>query len=259
MKIKKGISYSVLIIIGCLLIYVTNRFVTRPYVSTEGEETAMIEHPKEMKTKEAPQVALPDGQRDDWNLRLVSPQSPLESDIPEETFLTLSNGMMIDRRIEAAYTQLNEAAEAAGFPLVLVSAYRSISYQEQIFQEYLNQWISQGYSEEEALKKVKETSTEPGFSEHHTGLAIDIVDEEWSMNYPEEMLDADYAQTPGAKWLAAHAREYGFILRYPQGKEKQTAIHFEPWHFRYVGVEHARYIEENELCLEEYLDLVKEK
>lgn len=257
MKAKKIIISSLLVIIGVPLIYVTNRFVTRPYVSNAAEEQA---EPAKTGAKEVEsKKKIPEGRLDDWNLLLVSPSNPLKEDISSEMFMTLDSGMMIDKRMEDAYFQLNQAAKEAGFPLVLVSSYRTISYQEQIFRDYLNNWINQGYSEEEALEKVKETSTEPGFSEHHTGLALDIVDENWSNNYPKELLDASYAESLGGKWLAEHAREYGFILRYPKGKEQQTSIHFEPWHFRYVGVEHATYIEENNLCLEEYLDLLEEK
>jgi D-alanyl-D-alanine carboxypeptidase len=73
------------------------------------------------------------------------------------------------------------------------------------------------------------------------------------------LLEPAYGDEPGAKWLAEHAREYGFIVRYPEGKEDITKITYEPWHFRYVGVEHAKYIEENHLTLEEYIDLLKEK
>lgn len=255
---------SLLVIMGIFLIYVTNRIVTRPYVSKAGgEQVASAVGAKKTVNKnkkiEINEKQLPEGSAEDWNLLLVNPTHPLKEDRSSEAFVTLANGMMLDKRIETAYSQLESAAREAGFPLVLVSSYRSISYQEQIFQDYLNDWLNQGYSEEEALAKVKETSTEPGFSEHHTGLAIDVVDENWSTNYPKEMLEESYAETPGGKWLAEHAREYGFILRYPKGKEEQTTIHFEPWHFRYVGVDHAKYIEENQLSLEEYLDLLKEK
>lgn len=268
MKLKKIVSISVLVIVGVAMIYGLNRIVTRPYVSNaaaeekkvkpqaEGEATKPI---KKGDKKSKPKDAVPLGEKTDWHLLLVSPTHPLKEDIVSDAFITLPNGMMVDKRIEEPLSQLESAAAEAGFPLVIVSAYRSISYQEQIFQDYLYNWTAQGYSEEEALEKVKETSTEPGFSEHHTGLSIDIVDEEWSNNYPRELLEAGYAETAGGKWLAEHAREYGFILRYPKGKEAMTKINFEPWHFRYVGVEHAKYIEAHELSLEEYLDLLNEK
>lgn len=269
---------SFLFVVGVVVIYGLNRFVTRPYTSNAAEEVAesqikaTIEKNKtqESSTKEQQankqeeqkkqtDVKLPTGEATDWNLLLVSPTHPLEVDFSEENFATLANGMQVDKRIVSSLEQLQTAAADAGYPLVIVSAYRSISYQEQIFQDYLNNWAAQGYTDEEALEKVKETSTEPGFSEHHTGLAIDLVDEDWSNNYPQEILEAGFAETAGGKWLAEHACEYGFILRYPNGKEAITSINFEPWHFRYVGVEHAKYIEAHELTLEEYLDLLNAK
>ena len=281
MKIKKIFSMSFLFVVGVVVIYGLNRFVTRPYTSNAAEEVAesqikaTIEKNKtqESSTKEQQankqeeqekqekqkDVKLPTGEAKDWNLLLVSPTHPLEVDFSEENFATLANGMQVDKRIVSSLEQLQTAAADAGYPLVIVSAYRSISYQEQIFQDYLNNWAAQGYTDEEALEKVKETSTEPGFSEHHTGLAVDLVDEVWSNNYPQEILEAGFAETAGGKWLAEHACQYGFILRYPIGKEAITSINFEPWHFRYVGVEHAKYIEAHGLTLEEYLDILNAK
>ena len=86
-----------------------------------------------------------------------------------------------------------------------------------------------------------------GTSEHHTGLAVDLVGTDY------QTLDEKQADTPEAKWLAEHAYEYGFILRYPEGKENITGIIYESWHFRYVGKEAAAEIMGQEICLEEYL------
>ena len=88
----------------------------------------------------------------------------------------------------------------------------------------------------------------PGTSEHQTGLAVDIVDQ----NY--QLLDEKQENTPVQQWLMAHCTEYGFILRYPTGKSKITGIGYEPWHYRYVGSDAAREITDQGLCLEEYLD-----
>lgn len=93
----------------------------------------------------------------------------------------------------------------------------------------------------------------PGYSEHHTGLAIDITDVFWE-NKTEELEKTDTYQ-----WMSAHCHEYGFIVRYPKGKEKITGYEYEPWHYRYVGVKAATYIMEHDLCLEEFLDLYKEQ
>lgn len=249
-------------ICGVTLIYGINRFVTKEYVPKGTKEAiaAKIQTLNEQAEKKDrnSEMNLPQGKLSDWNLVLVGPSFKLEEE-RTETLTTLDNGMMLDHRIVEPFSQMLVAAQAEGIQLTLVSAYRSVSYQEQIFNENVNNLMIQGETAESAKAIVKQTSTEPGYSEHHTGLSFDIVDQEWSHSYTDNILSEDYAQTSGGQWLAKHAREYGFILRYPDGKEEITEITFEPWHYRYVGVEHAKYIEEHQLTLEEYLDLLKEK
>ena len=92
----------------------------------------------------------------------------------------------------------------------------------------------------------------PGTSEHHTGLAADIV------TPTHQTLDPQFADTAAGKWLLEHAADYGFILRYPEDKQETTKIIYESWHYRYVGEEHAKAIKESGLCLEEYLEQLKE-
>ena len=100
----------------------------------------------------------------------------------------------------------------------------------------------------EAYKISSQAVTVPGASEHQIGLAIDIVSDTYVT------LDEGFADTDAGKWLEKHCAEYGFVLRYPKGKEHITSIEFEPWHFRYVGKDAAAIIMEEELCLEEFWD-----
>jgi D-alanyl-D-alanine carboxypeptidase len=88
----------------------------------------------------------------------------------------------------------------------------------------------------------------PGYSEHHTGLAVDIVTPSY------QVLNAGFAQTDAAVWMAQNAHRYGFIIRYPADKVDVTGIGYEPWHVRYVGIANAKAIFEQGLCLEEYLE-----
>lgn len=199
---------------------------------------------------------LPDVHRTDWELLLVNSTNAAEENAQE--IISLSNGYEVDQRIVEDYTSFETAAASAGYPLVMVSAYRSISYQEQIVSESITQNMSQyGMSEEEARKETMKLMTEPGYSEHHTGLAIDVVDSDYFNRTAGNLLVSGYGDEPGAKWIAANAAKYGFIVRYPVGKEDITKIDYEPWHLRYVGVENATYIAKHDLCLEEYLDLLK--
>lgn len=207
----------------------------------------------EVNEEDFPTVSL-----DDWSLVLVGPNNKIKSEIAQKDLGKLSNGYLVDQRIVSDYEKLADAAKAAGHPLVMVSAYRSVAYQEEIFNANVNTLMSQGHTKEEAIRITKLTFTEPGYSEHHTGLAVDVVDQDWYQNHTGELLNEGFGDTEGGKWLQAHAREYGFIIRYPKGKHAITQIDYEPWHLRYVGVEVATYIEEQELTFEEFLEEAKE-
>ena len=116
----------------------------------------------------------------------------------------------------------------------------------------IRDYLAMGYSNAEAYAATKRLRNVPGTSEHQTGLTVDII----SQSYWQ--LDEGYAETYEAKWLKEHAAEYGFILRYPKDKTAITGTSFEPWHYRYVGVEDAQKIMAQGLCLEEYLAKVDE-
>ena len=155
---------------------------------------------------------------------------------------------------KAAYQPLKDmfnAANKAGVPLELVSAYRSIYLQDKLFTRSVNSYISQGYSEAEAIKKANYSRTFSGTSEHNTGLGFDLLQKG---NYN---LSTSFENTAEFKWLMKNAENYGFILRYPKNKTNETGIMYEPWHFRYVGVEHAKKINELGMCLEEYIDYLE--
>lgn len=154
----------------------------------------------------------------------------------------------------AAYQPLKDmfaAAEADGVPLQLVSAYRSIHLQDKLFTRSVNSYMSQGYSETEAIDKANYSRTFSGTSEHNTGLGFDILEKG---NFT---LTTSFENTEQFRWLMENAESYGFILRYAENKTTQTGIMYEPWHFRYVGVEHAKKINELGMCLEEYIDYLE--
>lgn len=141
----------------------------------------------------------------------------------------------VDSTALAALKQLQAGAKEAGYDMPLISGYRSYAYQQNLYNQYVAR---------DGQAKADTYSAKPGHSEHQTGLAFDIG-----------KLDSNYGNTPAGKWLASHAREYGFILRYPKGKEKITGYMYEPWHIRYVGKEVATDIFTQNVTLEEYLGL----
>ena len=158
----------------------------------------------------------------------------------------------VNRAAKEAYGPLNDmlaAGRAEGLVFEICSSYRDVKVQERLFNEDVDVLMQRGYTYEEAYAEVAKETMPPGHSEHSTGLAFDIV----SMGY--QMLNEKQHYTAETQWLHEHCAEYGFILRYPKGKEEITEINYESWHYRYVGVEVATYIMENNLCLEEYLEL----
>ena len=137
--------------------------------------------------------------------------------------------------------------------ILVSSAYRSYSYQEGLHKGYIESEMRPGISEEEAREIAEFFSAPPGASEHHLGLCVDVVD----IGHEDKELSEIFAETPAYEWLSKNAHKYGFILRYPDNKTDITKYSYEPWHYRFVGVQAATIIYNDELTLEEFLGDVK--
>ena len=210
---------------------------------------------KDKATEEKAAIApLPNVSTADWNLLLVNSDFPMDP-TREIPLAVVDNGLQIDQRMEADYQAWMEAARNAGFNMELISAYRSIDLQQTVYDQSIQDNVAKGMSQEEALKETKEYVAFPGASEHHSALAIDIVDDQWLAT--GKGLIPEYDQTDSQKWLVKTMQDYGFILRFPKDKESYTKISYESWHFRYVGKENAKYIVDNHLSLEEYIERLK--
>lgn len=199
-------------------------------------------------------IDTPNAHSSDWNLVLVNRYNQLEEDIDFEPHYT-ANGRIIDSRIAESYEKMIADGEAQGLEFLLISSYRSLARQQEIYDSVYQSNISKGYSEEEATRETEEYIALPHASEHSTGLAVDIT--EPVLDSLGDGLIEEFEDTAEGKWLHEHAADYGFILRYPRGKEDITIIEYESWHFRYVGIENAHYIKENDLTLEEYVEILK--
>lgn len=193
-----------------------------------------------------PKEASFDGQ--DWKLTLINKQHP----IPEDYSFTLGTiktdkgNMKCDERIiEELNTMMQEAGED-GIHLAICSPYRDLARQESLFNRKIKAYMRGGMTYMDAYKISSQAVTVPGASEHQAGLALDIISDTYTV------LEEGFADTPAGIWLEENCARYGFILRYPKGKELITGIEFEPWHFRYVGREAAEIIMEEEICLEEF-------
>lgn len=179
---------------------------------------------------------------DEWNLIVVNRWNELPEDYSVE-LTELSNGQKVDSRIYPYLQEMFDAARAEGIYPVVREGYRTGEEQQEILNDKIQTYINQGYSQSRAERTAKEWVALPGTSEHQLGIAVDI-NADTSMCSNEEV----YA------WLAENAYKYGFILRYPPGKQEITGTSYEPWHYRYVGVEVAQEIYERGICLEEYFE-----
>lgn len=188
-------------------------------------------------------------------LILINAEHPLPSDYTEihqddfvEITFTRNDGRPAQKMRREAAKALDEmlsAAREAGFTITVTSAYRSREYQKQLFDAAVESYLARGMTKKEALRLTKRYHALPGESEHESGLAADM--------HHLSCATLAFADTAEYRWLSENAHKYGYILRYPEGKESITGIAFEPWHFRYVGREAAEEIYRSGLCLEEFL------
>ena len=179
-----------------------------------------------------------------WYLVIVDTQREIPSDYVPKLAEVASSGKYMDARVAPYYNDMYAAAKKDGITHTPYSGYRSYARQLRNYNNLTDTYMSQyKLSREEAAKKAATVILPPGTSEHNLGLAMDICNTNSTFSTQKEY-----------KWLTEHAHEYGFILRYTAEKQDITGIIPEPWHWRYVGVEHATKIKDSGLCLEEYLE-----
>ena len=186
--------------------------------------------------------------KDDWKLLLVNQQHsiPEDYDFPQGDIHTMKGTMHCDARIIDDLLDMLQAAKEDSITLQICSPYRDQAYQEVLFDRKIKQFMNMGLSYMEAYQLGGRVVNVPGASEHQIGLALDIVTDTYTD------LNEGFANTAGGIWLAENSYKYGFILRYPKDKEYITGIDYEPWHFRYVGVDAAAVIYERGITLEEF-------
>lgn len=183
---------------------------------------------------------------DMWCLILTNAEYP----VPEDYAVTLRDvpgtDQKVDERIYEPLINMLEAMKAEGLSPVVCSGYRTLDKQEKLFNRKVSAYVKKGRSKEESYTLARQTLSIPGSGEHCLGLAVDF----YTRSYHQ--LERAFEKTPEGKWLREHAQDYGFTLRYDEGKEEITGIEYEPWHFRYVGIDVARYLKEHNLSLEEF-------
>ncbi|MFT4413711.1 D-alanyl-D-alanine carboxypeptidase family protein [Fredinandcohnia humi] len=193
----------------------------RPVIDPQNEFLILV-------SKEVGQLApnyIPDN--------MVVPNVSFSTGNPERKFMVKEAAMALEKMFAEAY--------GSGIILHAQSGYRSYKTQQGIYQSYVNEY---------GVEEADTFSAKAGQSEHQTGLAMDVTSESVNLQLVQE-----FGETTEGKWLVQNASRFGFIVRYPKGKESITGYMYEPWHLRYVGVEHAEYMTEHDLTLEEYLGM----
>lgn len=168
------------------------------------------------------------------------PSNYIPNDLEQISNFYSHEGKMLRKIAKEAFENLSRDASILGYRIVAISAYRDYFYQKDLFEYYV---------QEKGLDYALSCSSKPGHSEHQTGLSIDVEGNNRDYDHFEDSIEFD--------WMKENAHKYGFIMRYPKGKEYITGFKYEPWHYRYVGKEVAKYIYDNNLTLEEYLWAIK--
>ena len=214
------------------------------YNTTKTEE-AQVREEENKKEKDI------DSNISDWELLLVNKNH----NVPEGYSVELEEieeGHQVDKRIAETLRQMLSDARKEGLSPIICSSYRTNAKQQKLYNNKVKEYKRWGCSSEEAEELASYWVAIPGTGEHETGLAVDIVSRDY------QILDEKQEQTDVQKWLIENSYKYGFALRYPTDKKDITMINYEPWHYRYVGIDNATYMKEHNMCLEEYIDYLKQ-
>ena len=213
--------------------------------NTTNKEKAQVREEENRKEKDI------DSNISDWELLLVNKNH----NVPEEYSVELEEVEtvhQVDKRIAEPLKQMLSDARKEGLSPLICSSYRTNAKQQKLYNNKVKEYKRWGRSSEAAEELASYWVAIPGTGEHETGLAVDIVSE----NY--QILDERQEHTDVQKWLMENSYKYGFALRYPTDKKDITMINYEPWHYRYVGIDNATYMKEHNMCLEEYIDYLKQ-
>lgn len=178
-----------------------------------------------------------------WALTLINKTYPLDKKYsPTLSPVVEGSSVTADSRVSEAYQLMYADALKAGYVLTPYSAYCSYQGQQTIYNNKIQSFIFQGMTEDEAKQNAEKRIEPAGCSENGAGLSVDIIS-----------ASAGFASTDEYKWLTQNAFKYGFVLRYPDDKTDVTGMIYQPWHWRYVGIDAATEMKNNNQCLEEYL------
>lgn len=203
-------------------------------------------------TSESPQVKWADYNPtaelsgENWALTLISAKYPIDKSYsPSLSPVIESSSVTADSRVSDAYKKMYADALASGLVLTPYSGYCSISRQQANFDNKVEAFVLQGMTRDEAKLNAEKRVAQGGNSENNAGLSVDIIS-----------ASAGFSSTKEYKWLTENAHKYGFVLRYPEDKTDITGMIYQPWHWRYVGVDAAQQMKAENKCLEEFLGAI---
>lgn len=178
----------------------------------------------------------------EWQLMLINRDNPIPDDYVVGELVELRGGQKVDRRIYPALQSMFDAARSDGIHPIVGSGFRTSEKQQRLMDDKIAAYRTEGNSEGKSRALAETWVAIPGSSEHQIGICADIN------------ADSGSASNEVYAWLSKNAHCFGFILRYPDGKTEITGTIYEPWHYRYVGIQAAEEIYASGLCLEEYLE-----
>ena len=246
---KKKVFVTALIFI--LIIY----WIVKPKqektieTSEQSETTNQIDAPDVIPVNNpGEEEPAPSKEITEWNLRLANYENILPEDFEVELEEIDDEKYFDARAIKYLKKMINDMGHEGIRNIWVQSAYRSVTRQKELYENSVNKYLKQGKTQEEAERLTDEYINKPGASDHNLGLAVDFNN-----------VDNNFEDLDAFKWLQKNAENYGFILRYPKDKEDITKICYESWHWRYVGEEHAKKMNELNMCLEEYIQYLENK
>lgn len=235
-------------ILACVIFLIIVTGIIRTSVSTEAKNLYEHNNSKKINRDNDNLKNAPLTDKDtEWNLILVNSSHKLDKSYVESIPLTqLKNGQSIDSRCYPELQQMMDDCRAQGYSPIICSSYRTHEKQQELFNQQVQVYMNDGMDRQKAEAKTAKSVAVPGTSEHELGLAVDITD------IAEQKIVSGMEEQPVQQWLMKNCWKYGFILRYPEDKADITGIVYEPWHYRYVGKEAAKYIYDKQITLEEY-------
>lgn len=242
---KKKVAVMIIIFLLILILIAKGTGCNKTVKTSTDDEVAQTNIASDNSSEEETEVKTPK-EITDWRLTLANFENVLPEDFEVEV-ANIDDTRQFDARAIKYLKQMMSDMGKAGIANVWVqSAYRSVERQKELYDNSVQKYLKQGKTQEEAEKLTDEYINKPGSSDHNLGLAVDF-------NY----VDNKFEDLKAFKWLQENAENYGFILRYPKDKEEITKISYESWHWRYVGEEHAKKMNELNMCLEEYVEYLQ--